>query len=169
MEILVNYRVIKTSSNHLNYSLMKRIFSFIICYIAFYSIPLVGQVVDDATGLSLANYELPKLRTEFAPKSFEYYQPNQSEKSYLPNLTLNRQDLKRAKQFSIFANTLYLLSSLNNANNFGSIGRASPAFNPLINPANNANDYLLLQQHQFQRIGANPLFLAAPKALQLRF
>ena len=84
-------------------------------------------------------------------------------------MSLNKRKLKRDKTLSLFVNALFLLNGTNQGPNFGSIGLPSPAFNPLVNDLSGPNDYLLLQQHEFQRNKLLPTLIAAPQALQLRF
>lgn len=149
---------------------MKRTFLFIICL----TIGLISASYSQRTvrtaGLSLDSYELPTNRTGFTNfSSANYYQPVFSEQKSVPKLVLNQQKLKKDKVISLFVNSLLLLNASNQSNNFGSIGLPSPAFNPLINSLNGPNDYLLLQQHEFQKNNVLPMFIAAPKALQIRF
>lgn len=154
---------------NLKTSFMKRTFLFIICLTSLLLPSLYSQINPLQAGLSLATYELPTYQNGFTNfQAGAYYQPVIGEQKGVPKLVLNQRQLKKDKVISFVANTLYLLNAENN-NNFRSIGLPSPAFNPLINDLSGPNDYLLLQQHGFQRNQLLPTFIAAPKALQLRF
>ena len=148
---------------------MKRFIFLIICL----SIALIPTIYSQNTtkkvGLSLENYQLPTTKSGFTNFSTSnYYQPVFDKQKKMPTVVVNNRQLKKD-------NLLYLLAiSLNSlnvggTNNFGSIGLPSPAFDPLVSDLSGPNDYLLLQQHEFQRKNTLPVFIAAPRALQLRF
>ena len=154
---------------NLKTSFMKRTFLFIICLTSLPTSSLYSQTNALQAGLSVANYELPPYQNGFTNfQAGAYYQPIIGDQKSVPKLALNQRQLKKDKVISFVVNTLYLLNAGNN-NNFGSIGLPSPAFNPLVNDLSSPNNYLLLQQHEFQRNNLLPTFIAAPKALQLRF
>lgn len=163
MNKLENYLNLKTS-------FMKRIILLIICLQSLLMTPTYSQETSLSAGLSLATYELPAYQNGFTNfQTGDYYQPVIGEQKSVPTFVLNKVRLKKDKVLSLFVNTLYLFGAANSNNTFGSIGLPSPTFNPLVNTMSSPNDYLLLQQHEFQRNKLLPTFIAAPRALQLRF
>ncbi len=148
---------------------MKRTFLLIICLTSVLIPSVYSQATSLQAGLSLDSYEFTPYQNGFTNfQAGDYYQPVIGKQKSVPKLVLNQRQLKKDKALSFVVNSLYLLNAGNN-NNFGSIGLPSPAFNPLITNMSSPNDYLLLQQHEFQRNNLLPTFIAAPKALQLRF
>jgi len=150
---------------------MKRLIWLIICLPIALTTTIYGQTkTTPQAGLSLATYQLPTTKTGFTNFSTSnYYQPVFGEQKNVPKLVLNKQQVKRDKALSFIVNTLFLLNGTNQGPNLGSIGLPSPAFNPLVSDLSGPNDYLLLQQHEFQRNKLLPTLIAAPQALQLRF
>jgi len=148
---------------------MKRLLFFIICLTIFLVPSSYSQVSTSQAGLSLETYQLPRNKTGFTNySSSNYYQPVFDKKNTIPKLVVDKRQLKQDNLLYLLAITLSSFDG-GNRNNFGSIGLPSPAFNPLVNTLNSPNDYLLLQQHEFQRNNVLPTFIAAPRALQLRF
>ena len=148
---------------------MKRTILLFISLMFFTVGTIWGQQTSTKVGLTAEFYELPRSTHSSAAFSSNFYDPIIGNQQFAPTLKFNDKKGKQAKWSAIFANALQLAASFNHSIPFGSIGRTSPVFNPLINPANNANDYLLLQQHNFQRNDNIPLYITLPRALQVRF
>jgi len=148
---------------------MKRLIWLIICLPIVLTTAVYGQTTTSKTGLSLATYKLPTTKNSFTNFSTSnYLQPVFDEQKSVPTLVLNKRQIAQDNLLYLLATTLSTLE-VGNFNNFGSIGLPSPAFDPLVSDLSGPNDYLLLQQHDFQRNNVLPTFIAAPEALRLRF
>ncbi len=148
---------------------MKRVFLFIICFHSLLITALHSQESTTKAGLSLATYELPTHRTSFtSTKTSNYYKLTFDEQKSTPTLVLNKRQIEQDNWLYLLATTLNAFN-IGKTNNFGSIGLPSPVFDPLVNDLSGPNDYLLLQQHDFQRKNVLPTFIATPRFLQVRF
>jgi len=138
---------------------MKQTILITLFLILLLDINLYSQESRYEAGLSLETYELPKNRSTFSNFSqSRYYNLFLSQENIVPTLAFNQKLLKKDRWRSLLVNTLYLFGSTT-TNNLGSFGIPSPAHNPLINTLNNSNDYLLLQQHNFQRVNKLSIFI----------